>query len=144
MMMREYSMLKELYQFPQLQTPRPFELIEVVDEKMMVILMQSCGPDLLHTLYWSDDKINLYAYKILSLLAVWHDMGYVHRDIKPMNICCCYSSKVYFVDVESAVRLGEGEMARGMVGTEMFAAPEVLRDEEYNHKAGNIYISDLP
>jgi len=70
-------------------------------------------------------------------MALWHERGYVHRDIKPENMTYCYKKDVFgFVDLESVVKLKEGEFTNDLVGTREFMSPEMEEERDYNHKTG--------
>jgi len=47
------------------------------------------------------------------------------------------------VDLESVVKLKEGEFTNGVVGTRGFMSPEMEEERDYNHKTGfnSLFIS---
>ena len=66
-------------------------------------VLQLLGPSLLDLFYehhqvFSDKTICLLAYHLLSALQSLHSKGYIHRDIKPDNICIANCSELYLID----------------------------------------------
>ncbi|KAF0310045.1 Citron Rho-interacting kinase [Amphibalanus amphitrite] len=77
-----------------------------------------------------DEKTSrFYLAEIALALHDLHNMGYVHRDVKPENILLDRCGHAKLADFGSAARLGaNGKVTAGMpVGTPDYLAPEVLR-----------------
>lgn len=64
---------------------------------------------------------------VLRGLAVLHDQGFIHGDIKPTNIMIDSQGQVKLVDFGRAVRIGE--KVNILLGSPLFMAPEVHRRE---------------
>ncbi|KAF9618318.1 hypothetical protein IFM89_000953 [Coptis chinensis] len=62
-----------------------------------------------------------------------HDMGVVHKDVKPENILLTSSGKIKLADFGLAERISPGQSLSSMVGSPIYVAPEVF-DEKYSEK----------
>lgn len=68
--------------FSQTRTGRPFIVMEFVEGRTLGDELAATGP--LHMI-----EATTFAMQILSALAVMHQLGLVHRDIKPDNLMVC-------------------------------------------------------
>jgi len=83
---------------------------------------------------------------VISLLALWHENGYAHRDLKPHNITVGLEDvgEFMFIDMGTVCKFEEGQPMTGRVGTTQYMSPQMERKEEYNHKTGrNLFYFDL-
>lgn len=64
---------------------------------------------------------------ILSGLQHMHDMGFVHRDVKPSNMMIDRGSRIKLTDLSIAARFGVGALPEyAFTGTPEYAAPEQI------------------
>jgi len=79
---------------------------------------------------------------VISLLALWHENGYAHRDLKPHNITVGLEDvgEFMFIDMGTVCRFEEGQPMSGRVGTTQYMSPQMERKEEYNHKTGRKFV----
>jgi len=78
-----------------------------------------------------EDMLRFYGAEMVLAINSLHELGYVHRDIKPDNILLDRKGHVKLADFGSAAKLENGQVQAGMpVGTPDYIAPEVLRSME--------------
>lgn len=77
-------------------------------------------------------------WQIASGIADIHEMGIIHRDIKPNNIKLTNEGIIKIFDFGLAREEGPAARTVGFVGTRGFAAPEQLRGGEFT-KAVDVY-----
>ncbi|XP_065880572.1 serine/threonine-protein kinase PEPKR2 [Euphorbia lathyris] len=63
---------------------------------------------------------------IMSVIKYCHDMGVVHRDVKPENVLLMSSGKLKLADFGLAMRISNGQTLSGLAGSPAYVAPEVL------------------
>lgn len=78
---------------------------------------------------FSVDRVALILEQICSALWTAHRNKIVHRDIKPANIILDAEGNAYLSDFGLAINLDD-EIAKGMVGTWLYMAPERIRNAE--------------
>ncbi|CAH8453324.1 unnamed protein product [Dicrocoelium dendriticum] len=111
------------------------------DEKFLYFLMDFYnGGDMLTMLSKFDDKIpediaRFYVAEIVLAINSLHNLGYVHRDIKPDNVLLESSGHIVLADFGSCLKLGDNGLVKNStaVGTPDYISPEILRATEDNH-----------
>ncbi|WCJ35687.1 Calcium-dependent protein kinase family protein [Euphorbia peplus] len=63
---------------------------------------------------------------VMSVIKYCHDMGVVHRDVKPENVLLMSSGKIKLADFGLAMRISNGQTLSGLAGSPAYVAPEVL------------------
>ncbi|XP_017557168.1 citron rho-interacting kinase [Pygocentrus nattereri] len=92
------------------------------------------GGDLMALLNRYEDQFDepmaqFYLAELVQAIHVVHQMGYVHRDVKPENVLIDRTGHIKLVDFGSAAKLTANKTVgafRLPVGTQDFLAPEVL------------------
>ncbi|KAM3600357.1 uncharacterized protein V6R79_021946 [Siganus canaliculatus] len=106
----------------------------------MVLTMMS-GGDLRFHIYnmgppgLDPDRVRFYAAEVCCGLIHLHQKSILYRDLKPENILLDDSGHIRISDLGLAVRLSEGTLARGRVGTLGYMAPEVIGLKHYGLSA---------
>ncbi|XP_053195519.1 G protein-coupled receptor kinase 5 [Scomber japonicus] len=77
------------------------------------------------------ERVQFYAAEVYCGLTHLHQKSIVYRDLKPENILLDDNGHIRISDLGLAVRLYEGELVRGRVGTLGYMAPEVIGNEYY-------------
>ncbi|THD23789.1 Myotonin-protein kinase [Fasciola hepatica] len=111
------------------------------DEKFLYFLMDFYnGGDMLTMLSKFDDKIpediaRFYIAEIVLAIDSLHQLGYVHRDIKPDNVLLECSGHIVLADFGSCLKLSENGLVKNStaVGTPDYISPEILRATEDDH-----------
>ncbi|XP_071322364.1 G protein-coupled receptor kinase 5 [Trachinotus anak] len=106
----------------------------------MVLTMMS-GGDLRFHIYnigvpgLERDRVRFYAAEVCCGLIHLHQKSIVYRDLKPENILLDDNGHIRISDLGLAVRLSEGSLVRGRVGTLGYMAPEVMSHDFYGMSA---------
>ncbi|GAA53826.1 serine/threonine-protein kinase MRCK beta, partial [Clonorchis sinensis] len=111
------------------------------DDKFLYFLMDFYnGGDMLTMLSKFDDRIpeniaRFYIAEMVLAINALHDLGYVHRDIKPDNVLIESSGHVVLADFGSCLKLGANGLVQNntAVGTPDYISPEILRATEDGH-----------
>nr|XP_043638210.1 serine/threonine-protein kinase PEPKR2-like [Erigeron canadensis] len=72
--------------------------------------------------------------ELMMVIKYCHDMGVVHRDVKPENILLTSSGKIKLADFGLAVRITKGQSLAGLAGSPAYVSPEVITGN-YTEKA---------
>eukprot|EP00039_Didymoeca_costata_P008840 m.117602 g.117602 ORF g.117602 m.117602 type:complete len:1166 (+) comp14253_c0_seq5:138-3635(+) len=102
------------------------------DEQYLYMLMEYMGGGDLLTFSenvneFTEEMALFYAAEILMGIAVIHELGFVHRDVKPDNVLLDASGHAKLADFGTCVQLVKGRVrCSRAVGTADYIAPEVL------------------
>eukprot|EP00055_Hartaetosiga_balthica_P002214 m.3092 g.3092 ORF g.3092 m.3092 type:complete len:1786 (-) comp2016_c0_seq1:1998-7355(-) len=112
-------------------------------DNLYLIMDYYSGGDLLTLLSKFEDRIEesmaqFYLAEMVEALHSIHQLGYVHRDIKPDNLLITKSGHIRLGDFGSCVKLDEnGEVdSQVAVGTPDYISPEILMSMEKKGKYG--------
>uniref|UniRef100_A0A672IAG0 G protein-coupled receptor kinase n=1 Tax=Salarias fasciatus TaxID=181472 RepID=A0A672IAG0_SALFA len=106
----------------------------------MVLTMMS-GGDLKFHIYnmgeagLQEERVRFYAAEVCCGLMHLHRKSILYRDLKPENILLDDNGHIRISDLGLAVKLSEGGLVRGRVGTLGYMAPEVVSHERYGMSA---------
>ncbi|KAI3755319.1 hypothetical protein L1987_55116 [Smallanthus sonchifolius] len=75
---------------------------------------------------FSEPKAANFMKELMLVLKYCHDMGVIHRDVKPDNILISASGSIKLADFGLAARIANGHSLYGVVGSPAYVAPEVL------------------
>lgn len=126
----EYEMLRDL-DHPAIV--RAMDLI-VLPSQTMLVLSLFDGFDLWKTMRaqpdgLSEDVARVLGKQMIEAVGHMHERGIVHRDMKPDNVLSSDDlSNVMLIDFNVACKVEDSDMCMA-VGTDMYAAPEVLNGE---------------
>uniref|UniRef100_A0A3Q0S4U4 G protein-coupled receptor kinase n=1 Tax=Amphilophus citrinellus TaxID=61819 RepID=A0A3Q0S4U4_AMPCI len=106
----------------------------------MVLTMMSGGDLRFHINYMGAPgldkaRVRFYAAEICCGLIHLHQKSILYRDLKPENILLDDHGHIRISDLGLAVKLSEGNLIRGRVGTLGYMAPEVIGHEHYGMSA---------
>uniref|UniRef100_A0A7N6BV83 G protein-coupled receptor kinase n=1 Tax=Anabas testudineus TaxID=64144 RepID=A0A7N6BV83_ANATE len=109
---------------------------ETKDALCLVLTIMN-GGDLKFHIYnmgtpgFEKDRVQFYAAQICCGLEHLHRESIVYRDLKPENILLDDNGHIRISDLGLAIKVPEGELIRGRVGTVGYMAPEVIHNEKY-------------
>ncbi|KAF9525985.1 kinase-like domain-containing protein [Crepidotus variabilis] len=106
------------------------------DENCFFVLDLMLGGDLRFHLErlgsLSEDCIRFYLAQLSSALSHLHEMGIMHRDLKPDNILLDERGNAHLTDFNIAVHFGERKLT-GVAGSMAYMAPEILLKRGYTY-----------
>ena len=84
----------------------PKYIIHGTEDDIHFLVMELCGPNLnmisqrLPSKHFNQDQIRLLFTELLTIIEDFHRSGYIHRDIKPQNVCARFkgSSPLALID----------------------------------------------
>uniref|UniRef100_A0A452DRN8 G protein-coupled receptor kinase n=1 Tax=Capra hircus TaxID=9925 RepID=A0A452DRN8_CAPHI len=106
-------------------------------DALCLVLTIMNGGDLKFHIYnmgnpgFEEERALFYAAEILCGLEDLHHENIVYRDLKPENILLDDYGHIRISDLGLAVKIPEGDLIRGRVGTVGYMAPEVLNNQRY-------------
>ncbi|XP_030290724.1 G protein-coupled receptor kinase 5 isoform X1 [Sparus aurata] len=106
----------------------------------MVLTMMS-GGDLKYHIHnigspgLDKERVRFYAAEVCCGLIHLHQKSILYRDLKPENILLDDNGHIRISDLGLAVRLTDGQLVRGRVGTVGYMAPEVIGHKHYGMSA---------
>lgn len=107
------------------------------DTNLYLVMDYYCGGDLLTLLSKFEDRLpedmaKFYIAEMVLAIDSIHQLGYVHRDIKPDNVVLDASGHIRLADFGSCLKLGPHGMVQSnvAVGTPDYISPEILRAME--------------
>ncbi|KAL4635995.1 G protein-coupled receptor kinase 5-like isoform X1 [Arapaima gigas] len=109
---------------------------ETKDALCLVLTIMN-GGDLKFHIYnmgtpgFQKERVQFYAAEICCGLAHLHRESIVYRDLKPENILLDDHGHIRISDLGLAIKVPDGELIRGRVGTVGYMAPEVINNEKY-------------
>ncbi|XP_054154350.1 serine/threonine-protein kinase Genghis Khan-like [Oppia nitens] len=118
------------------------------DECNLYLIMDYyIGGDLLTLLSKYDDNLpedmcRFYTSQIILALSSLHEMGYIHRDVKPDNILLDSNGHIRLADFGSCIKVSNVKtdgICTIAVGTPDYISPEILKAMEGNRNSGLLY-----
>ncbi|CAL1386132.1 unnamed protein product [Linum trigynum] len=83
-----------------------------------------------------EDQVQAIAKQLVRALHYLHSNRIIHRDMKPQNILICSGSIVKLCDFGFARAMSQNTVVlRSIKGTPLYMAPELVREQPYNHTA---------
>ena len=83
---------------------------------------------------FSTKQIKQWFKQIATAINYCHSHNVLHRDLKPANIFLSTDGTIKIGDFGIAVQLNStGSFAKTVIGTPTYMAPEIIREEKYNH-----------
>ncbi|TFK32792.1 kinase-like domain-containing protein [Crucibulum laeve] len=106
------------------------------DENCFFVLDLMLGGDLRFHLErlgaMPEETVRFYMAQLSSGLAYLHELGIMHRDLKPDNILLDERGNAHLTDFNIAVHFGERKLT-GVAGSMAYMAPEILTKRGYTY-----------
>ncbi|KAG1683509.1 Serine/threonine-protein kinase MRCK alpha [Nymphon striatum] len=107
---------------------------------LYLVMNYYCGGDLLTLLSKFEDRLpedmaKFYITEMILAIDSIHNLGYVHRDIKPDNVLLDANGHIRLADFGSCLKMCEDGTVQSnvAVGTPDYISPEILRAMEDGH-----------
>ncbi|KAF3589197.1 hypothetical protein F2Q69_00029677 [Brassica cretica] len=82
-----------------------------------------------------EEQVQAIAKQLVKSLHYLHSNRIIHRDMKPQNILIGAGSVVKLCDFGFARAMSTTVVLRSIKGTPLYMAPELVREQPYNHTA---------
>jgi len=106
------------------------EVREVIEEKKKIALIQEFvfGKTLFEVIEreLEEKEVESVMIQLIDVVAHAHDIGIIHRDIKPGNIMVKPDGAIKLLDFGAAKELKEKEMSNTVTGSRPFMSPEQI------------------
>ncbi|MEA1946641.1 MAG: protein kinase [Thermodesulfobacteriota bacterium] len=106
------------------------EVREVIEEKKKIALIQEFvfGKTLFEVIEreLEEKEVESVMIQLIDVVAYAHDIGIIHRDIKPGNIMVKPDGAIKLLDFGAAKELKEKEMSNTVTGSRPFMSPEQI------------------
>ena len=118
------------------------------NEKHFFIVMENiAGGNLLNAINkmskFSEPMAKNIFKQLIETIKYLHNIGIVHRDIKPDNILIELDNTIKLCDFGVSKEVKEGQLLTDSCGTPAFVAPEILKDSPYNPYMTDIWSSGV-
>eukprot|EP00339_Tiarina_fusa_P001421 CAMPEP_0117015030 /NCGR_PEP_ID=MMETSP0472-20121206/12083_1 /TAXON_ID=693140 ORGANISM="Tiarina fusus, Strain LIS" /NCGR_SAMPLE_ID=MMETSP0472 /ASSEMBLY_ACC=CAM_ASM_000603 /LENGTH=532 /DNA_ID=CAMNT_0004718737 /DNA_START=219 /DNA_END=1814 /DNA_ORIENTATION=- len=129
---REIRILKKL------SHPNIVQLYEVLetDRVLFLIMEHASGGEALDFVVThgkiSEDRARVFFQQIVSSLSYCHKLGIIHRDLKAENLLLDRDLNIKIIDFGLANIVSPSKKFSTPCGSPNYAAPEIIRKEEYN------------
>ncbi len=106
------------------------EIREVIEEKNKIVLIQEfvLGKTLFEVIEreLEETEVESVMIQLIDVVAHAHDIGIIHRDIKPGNIIVKPDGTIKLLDFGAAKELRDKEMSNTVTGSRPFMSPEQI------------------
>jgi len=106
------------------------EMREVIEEKNKIVLIQEFvfGKTLFEVIEreLEETEVESVMIQLIDVVAHAHDIGIIHRDIKPGNIIVKPDGTIKLLDFGAAKELKDKEMSKTVTGSRPFMSPEQI------------------
>eukprot|EP00056_Hartaetosiga_gracilis_P006680 m.99207 g.99207 ORF g.99207 m.99207 type:complete len:1357 (+) comp12530_c0_seq17:114-4184(+) len=108
------------------------------DKQYLYLAMEYlCGGDLINVMekfeYIPEEWAKFYVAELVLALETLHNMGYIHRDVKPDNLLLDAHGHIKLADFGTCVKMGKDGLVhkpKAAVGTPDYISPEVLESQD--------------